>query len=227
MTVRRRRPLHPAALLRASLLAATAALLLAACAGPPPPDWALDASAALRQVQAAALEGRDRVEAAEFARAKAQLARTGRADWLARAELLRCAAHAARLDAGDCPGFEALRADATLSDAAYADLLAGRLQPAQLPLLPAHHRRAALGDAAAMTAVADPLAQLLVAATLLRAGRADAAVVAQAVDAASAQGWRRALLAWLHVQRRQAEQAGDTAAAERVQRRIDVAAGLR
>jgi len=85
MKAGRPRPPNAAAALRGGLLAATAALLLAACAGPPPPDWALAAHAALRQVQAAALEGRDRVEAAEFARAKAQLGRTGRADLLARA----------------------------------------------------------------------------------------------------------------------------------------------
>jgi len=216
-----------AAALRSGALATTAALLLAACAGPPPPDWALTAHAAMQQTLAAALEGRDRVEAAEFARARAQWARTGRTDLLARAELLRCAAHAARLDAGDCPGFEALREDASPADRAYADLLAGRLQPAQLPLLPAHHRRAALGDVAAPAAAADPLARLVAAATLLRSGRADAGVVALAVDTASAQGWRRALLAWLQVQRRQAEQAGDAAEAERIGRRIDLAGGQR
>ena len=48
------------------------------------------------------------------------------------------------------------------------------------------------------------------------------AVVQQAVDTASAQGWRRALLAWLINQQRLAQEQGDTALAAQVQRRLDL-----
>jgi hypothetical protein len=62
----------------------------------------------------------------------------------------------------------------------------------------------------------------------LQAGRATPAAVAAAVDTASAQGWGRALLPWLRVQQRQAQDAGERALAERLQRRIDaVRQGLR
>jgi hypothetical protein len=210
-----------------ALLMVALAVALAGCAGTPPPDWAADAKGALDRAVAAALEGNARVETVEFARARTQVARTGRPELLARVELMRCAAHAARLDIGPCAGFDALRADATAADRAYADYLAGRLEPADAPRLPEHHRRAAAGDAKALSATDDALGRLVAAATLLQSGRATPEVVAQAVDAASAQGWRRALLAWLHVQRRQAEQAGDAAEAARVQRRIDVAGGTR
>jgi hypothetical protein len=44
-----------------------------------------------------------------------------------------------------------------------------------------------------------------------------------AINTASAQGWRRAVLAWLNVQLQRAEQAGDTAEAERLRRRIKLA----
>jgi len=201
--------------------------LLAGCVGTPPPDWAADAKGALDRAVAAALEGHARVEAVEFERARTQVARTGRPELLARVELVRCAAHAARLDVGPCEGFEALRADATADDRAYADYLAGRLAPPDAARLPEHHRRAAAGDAKALAVTDDALGRLVAAATLLQSGRATPDVVAQAVEAASAQGWRRALLAWLQVQRRQAERAGDAAEAARVQRRIDVAAGVR
>ncbi|WP_119354891.1 hypothetical protein [Azohydromonas sediminis] len=203
------------------------AAALAGCAGTPPPDWAADAKGALDRAVAAALEGHARVEAVEFERARTQVARTGRPELLARVELMRCAAHAARLDVGPCPRFDALRADATAADRAYADHLAGRLEPADAARLPEHHRRAAAGDAKALAATTDPLGRLVAAAVLLQSGRATPEVVAQAVDAASSQGWRRALLAWLHVQRRQAERAGDAAEAARIQRRIDVAGGTR
>jgi hypothetical protein len=50
-------------------------------------------------------------------------------------------------------------------------------------------------------------------------------VVAQAVETASAQGWRRPLLAWLGVQAKLAEQGGDAAEAERVRRRMALVGG--
>jgi hypothetical protein len=140
---------------------------------------------------------------------------------------MRCAAHAARLDDGACPGFEALRPDATPADQAYADYLAGQLAPADLPLLPPAHQAAARGESASLAGMEDPLTRLVAAASLLKAGHASPAVVALAVDTASAQGWARALLPWLQVQQRQAQEAGDVALADRLQRRIDaVAMGL-
>jgi hypothetical protein len=60
------------------------------------------------------------------------------------------------------------------------------------------------------------------AAVLLRAGQAGPAVIAAAVDTASAQGWRRPLLAWLGVQQQRASAAGDLAAGAALQRRIDL-----
>lgn len=207
--------------------ALTMAAMLAACAGTPPPDWAADAHGAMQRTQAAALAGEARIEAVEFQLALTQIARTGRTDLLARAELMRCAAHAASLAGGDCPGFEAHRADATPADIAYADYLAGRLLPADLPLLPPVHQAAARGEQGGLAAIEDSLTRLVAAATVLQAGRASDATVALAVDTASAQGWRRAVLAWLTVQQRRAEGAGDAPEAARLQRRIDAAGGTR
>ena len=61
----------------------------------------------------------------------------------------------------------------------------------------------------------------MAAGVLLRAGRANPEVIALAVDTASSQGWRRPLLAWLNLQVQHAEQAGATAEAERLRRRIE------
>jgi hypothetical protein len=44
--------------------------------------------------------------------------------------------------------------------------------------------------------------------------------MATAVDTASAQGWRRPLLAWLNVQLQRAEKAGDAQEADRLRRRL-------
>lgn len=197
-------------------------LTLAACSsGPKVPDWQLEAKTAMERAVAAYLEGNSRVEALEFGRARSELSSTGRADLVARAELLRCASRIASLALEPCAGFEALRADAPAAERAYADYLAGQLQPKDIALLPAQQRAAATGgDVAAHKGITDPLSQLVAAAVMFRAGRASPAVLQQAVDTASSQGWRRPLLAWLGVQLQLAEKGGDSAQAAQLRRRI-------
>ena len=56
----------------------------------------------------------------------------------------------------------------------------------------------------------------------MRRSQATPEVVAQAVDTASEQGWRRPLLAWLGVQARLAEARGDAPEAARIKRRMDL-----
>ena len=208
--------------------------LLAGCAAPPAaPDWQRNARGALDLALAAYLKGDGRVAAAEFDRARRELTRSGQRQAVAQAELLRCAAAVASLVFEPCAGFEALRLDAGAAQRAYADYLAGRLDPAQAELLPPAQRalaaKALEGEAAtaALRTIDDPLARLVAAAVLFESGRADARAVALAVDTASAQGWRRPLLVWLKVQLAMAEQAGDAPEAERLRRRIALAAGER
>lgn len=209
--------------MRAALATATA--LLAACAsGPPAPDWQTNAKAALDAAVAAYLRGETRAADAEFARARSEVARTGRADLAARVELTRCAAQVASVVFEPCRGFERLRADAPAAERAYADYLAARLRPQDAGLLPPQHRAIAAADAgaavAALRGIDDPLARLVAAGVLFQSGRADPAAIATAAETASAQGWRRPLAAWLNVQLALAEKAGDVAEAQRLRRRL-------
>jgi hypothetical protein len=68
--------------------------------------------------------------------------------------------------------------------------------------------------------IADPQARLIAIAVLFQAGKASPAMTALAAETASAQGWRRPLLAWLNVQALRAERAGDNDEAQRLRRRI-------
>lgn len=205
--------------------------LLASCAsGPPPPDWQMNARQAIDAAVVAYLEGNARVEAAETARARSEIARTGRPDLLARAELMRCAARVASLVFEPCDGFEKLRADAAPAERAYADYLAGRVRPQDIALLPEPQRAVAQATgesqaAAALAGIDDPLSRLIAAGVLFGSGRASPQTLQTAVDTASAQGWRRPLLAWLHVQLLRAEQAGAGDEAQRLRRRIEIVQG--
>jgi len=203
-------------------------ILLNGCSSnPPQPDWQLNAQGAIERAIEAYLTGNTRIETQEFLRAKSEIARTGRADLLARIELMRCASQVASLVQETCAGFEKLRTDAAVPERIYADFLAGQLQAKDAPLLPPQHRAAASAsnDAAMIQAlenITDPLSRLVAAGVLFRESRASPKVLVLAVETASAQGWRRPLLAWLGVQLMRAEKSGDTADAERLRRRIEL-----
>jgi hypothetical protein len=201
-------------------------LTLGACSSTPPaPDWQVNAKRSIERAAEAGLRGDSRTEAAEFARARAELAPTGKPALMARVELLRCATRVAALDFVPCSGFDALAADAAPPEQAYARYLAGEATPADAALLPPAHR-SLVSDAtapdAALAAITDPLSRLIAAGVLLRRSHATPSVVEQAVDTASSQGWRRPLLAWLGVQLRRAEAAGAAQEAARIQRRIEL-----
>jgi len=211
--------------LRTSFLAALLLALFGCAGGPPPPDWKLNAQGAIERAQEAYLSGQDRVAALEFARARSEIARTGRADLLARAELVRCATRVASLVFEACAGFDALQADAAAPEQAYARYLQGQATAQDAALLPSQHRPLLAPQAAgaAVAAIEGPLSRLVAAGVLMRSNRADPQTIVLAIDAASGQGWRRPLLAWLGVQARRAELAGDTEALARIQRRMQLA----
>jgi hypothetical protein len=199
--------------------------LVAACSNAPKaPDWQLEAKGSMDRSVAAYLEGNARIDAAELTRARVQLSRTGRADLLGTAELLHCATRVASLVFEPCAGFEALRLDATPEQIAYANYLRGQAGPQDLALLPPAQRALAVGGAGAPGA-ADPLSRLVAAGVLLQTGQVTPAVITQAIDTASSQGWRRPLLAWLGVQAQRAEQGGDAEEAARLKRRIAITQG--
>lgn len=207
------------------------AIALTACSNTPrTPDWQINAQASAQRATAAYLAGNTRVESLEWNRARAEVARTGRVDLLARLELMRCATQVASLVVGPCSRFDTLRPGAAEPEQAYADYLAHRIQPAQIPLLPESQRAVAAAavsasgsaSAAALLRIEDPLSRLVAAGVLFQAGHASPQVVITAIDTASAQGWRRPLLAWLGVELLRAQASGDAVAVVELRRRIDV-----
>lgn len=205
------------------ILLAIVILGLVGCAGSSaPPDWQLNAHGALRNSVTAYLVGNSKLADIEFARVREEIASTGRADLLARAELVRCAAHVASLEFNDCEAFQKLAEDAADSERVYAEYLAGRWAGLNTALLPAQHRGVVAGVDGALGAIEDPLSRLVAASVLFQKGRLTPNAVTIAIQTASDQGWRRPLLAWLNVAVRSAEQLGDKDEALRIQRRIDL-----
>ena len=166
------------------------------------------------------LVGDARGHAIAMEQARSALASTGRAELLARAELMRCAAMVAGLVFEPCERFETLRADAGAAERAYADYLAARkLSKDDLARLPPA-QQAAAASPANVPSIEDPLSRLIAVAVMFQSGQASPTMIEAATETASAQGWRRLLLAWLKVQAMRAEKAGNTAEVQRLQRRV-------
>mgnify|MGYP004702177749 CR=1 FL=1 len=209
------------------------ALLAGCAAGPRVPDWQIEAHGAQQRAIRADLEGHQRVAELEWQRARAAAQRTARADPMARLALSRCAVAQAALDLADaCQAAQPLLPHAGLAEQAYARYLLGQAQAADIEWLPPSHRptarrllepaTAATGEAAALLrAIDDPLARLVAASVWLRAQRLDPEALALAVQTASDQGWRRPLLAWLHLQATLAQQRGQAEQAADALRRIE------
>ena len=206
-------------------LAAISVIAHAACSSQPPaPDWALVAEIATQKATAAYLQGQQRVEALQWQKARDAVASTGQPALAAKVELMRCAAQVASLEWNDCPAYEALAQDVAEEEQAYARYLQGRSQPADIELLPEAQRAVArqlgIAGGVAPVEIKDPLSSLVAAGVQLRSGRASPALLQQAVDTASAQGWRRPLMAWLLLQLKSEQQAGNSEKAAQLERRL-------
>ena len=203
-------------------------LLLAACAGGPmPPEWHTQSHASLERFRQQYLEGNSRLAQRSFAQAKAAVAATGRPELAARAELVRCALATAALDSDACEGFDAIRNEATADDQAYRAFLSGQWQAQDAARLPLQYRAVASArdETArnnAMQRIADPVSRLVAAGALFRLAQLSPEGLGTAVGTASAQGYRRPLLAYLNVQAKRAEAAGDSAVLESIRKRIDL-----
>lgn len=216
---------------RATTVTAIFIVILSGCAsGPPPADWQINARDALESASNAYFAGNNRVFDSQFALARKEIASSGRLDLLARAMLQRCAQRIASLDFAPCSEYAAFAQDAAPAERVYAEFLAGNWPALKAEQLPVQHQalfkaKTEVESLAALKEIKEPTARLLDAALLLRQNRLLPEGIAIAVTTASEQGWRRPLLAWLHVQAQRAEAIGDTALAAQVKRRIELVSG--
>ena len=213
--------------MRNGLFAALVAIACAGCSVAPTPEWQADAHDALESFTVAYLKGDTKLAARYFAESRTAVAGTGRPDLVARMELIRCGVGTAALDFDACSGYEAIQADATDDDRAYADFLGGNFeQKAGAKLPPQYEGVAKAKDAdaqnRALREIEDPLSRLVAAGALFRGGRLSPDGISAAVDTASAQAWRHPLLAYLNVQAKLAEAAGDAPALEAIRKRIEL-----
>jgi len=178
-------------------------ILLAGCVQAPLRDWEQNSAAALERYRQSLLVGDTSAAAGDFREALREAKRGGEVSLLAKVHLTQCALRQALLEFATCPDYRALAPlDQSALHQAYFDWL--QAAPADARLLPVAYRELAarlqnpdaFDIATIIQRIDEPLARLIACATVVRAGREDAAVLHLATDTAARQGWKSAHLAF-------------------------------
>jgi hypothetical protein len=208
-------------------------LLLGGCGSKPMPEWILAGNQQIETFKRDFLTGgQPIVTERHFQKAVEEIKKTGDLDLLGKVWLTRMAVQGAVL--GEIEEGEYWKIAASQSVPANRNFylfLTGDPAAVDGALLPAQYRsflKALRGGDVAKTEKAiaamgdDPLSQLIAAGIAVRRHLESEAILQTAVSAASRNGWKRALLAWLERLRSIYEVSGDTAKAAAVRQRIDL-----
>jgi hypothetical protein len=207
-------------------------LLLAGCGAKPAPVWIAESHKQLETFKRDFLTSREpAITEIHFRRAVEEIKKGGDADLLGKAWLTRMALQVAvreELEEGEYLKTEA--AEMVPANRNFYRFLKGDAATVDVSLLPESYRPFWVtlrnGDAAkagvAVAAIEDPLSRLIASGLAVRHRLENDAILQIAVETASQNGWKRALLAWLEKLKSSHEAAGDAAKASAIQSRIDL-----
>jgi hypothetical protein len=206
-------------------------LVLVGC-GKPAPVWIAAGHKQLETFKQDFLTGRSQpITEIHFRNAVEEIKKGGDANLLGKAWLTRMALQIAvltEMDAGEYPKIAAAEA-VPANDHFYRFLREGAAA-VDISLLPEPYRpfweTLHNGDpakaAVAIAAIDDPLSRLIASGLAVRHGFETEAILRTAVETASQNGWKRALLAWLERLKSFHEAAGDAEKASVIGARIDL-----
>lgn len=208
-------------------------LLLAGCgASKPVPDWLNASYNQLESYKKNFLSGREKIAAVQFKGVLIEIKKSGDLELLARTHLIRMALQTAVLE--DMEEGEYLKindVNPSLQNRAFHAFLKGEASQVDENLLPGQYHgfyRTMKRDAGAADCLQeigkmeDPLPQLVALGVLVRLRHYDESVLKKAVDISSAQGWKKALLAYLEKLQNYYEEKKETANALGIQQRIKI-----
>jgi len=183
-------------------------LIVAGCSGAPPaPDWTYASFNKLEDFKRASLEGRTAIAALHFQHAVEELKKSGDLKLMATVYLNRGAVQTALLEPMDDDDFRRLQAlQPDPENASFHAFLKGNFPAVDVKYLPAQYT-AILADIQAgqrtrlagdVREIIDPLSRLVATGRLTLSGYENEEILSEAVATASRQGWKKALLIYLH-----------------------------
>jgi hypothetical protein len=208
-------------------------ILIAACGGTKTPTWFLASSQQMDRFEKNYLAG-EKADITElnFSKAVEEIKKSGDLDRLEKAWLTRMALQIAALkepDGGDYKKIEAVQP--MPENGNYYIFLTGDIAKVDEALLPKQYQKFhkalagkdSIGVGNAIAAMKDnPVSQLIAAGLAVRHQVESEAILQTAVETASVNGWKAALLAWLERMAAFYESKGEAAKANTVRQRIDL-----
>ena len=205
--------------------------LLAGCASKHIPDWTYAGYNQLETFKKSYLEGDEKIAALHFTKATTEIKKSGDPDILARAYLTKYAVETAALAAIDDRMYLTLAAvQSTPKNSAFYHFLRGDFDRMDTQYLPEQYRALAdvlrkgnqtdlTGD---VTKIDDHLSRLIAAGIIVQHREYDEKLLQTAVETASANGWKKALLAYLDKLADYYKTYKDTEKENRIRQRIDL-----
>lgn len=207
-------------------------LLLAGCAAKPVPLWIAAGHKQLATYKRDFLIGREPLIAENhFRKSVDEIKRGGDADLLGKIWLTRMALHVAVLEPFEEGGYLKIEAAERVPvNRNFYRFLKGDAATVDAALLPAPYRSFwaafrsgnAVQTAVAIAAIEDPLSRLIAAGLAVGHRLENDAILLLAVETASENGWKRALLAWLERGISFHEAKGDAGKVSAIRSRIDL-----
>jgi alkylhydroperoxidase/carboxymuconolactone decarboxylase family protein YurZ len=207
-------------------------LLLAGCGTTKPAaSWLSAGNNQLDNYKRHYLSGQDKIAAIEFNEALREIKKSGDLELLARAHLIRMAMQTAMLQ--EPVGAEYLKIEAAQSSPAnrnFYAFLQGEIAQVDDKLLPRQYlgfiaalKRQDAGERLrAIEKLDDPVSRLIAVGILVRLGQDNEALLQKAIATASAEGWKKALLAYLTRLRAYYEGKQERSKALSIEQRIDL-----
>jgi len=208
-----------------------ALLVLFACGSKPIPDWTNEAFNQLAQYKKDALLGKGPVAELHFNKAVEEIKKTGNLEILAKVYLTKCAIQMAVLERID--DREYLRTDAVQSVAqnrSFHSFLKGDLNHVEENMLPAQYRRlfttyrdrklSGLQDE--IVNMEDPVSKLIATGFLVQNNACDEECLKIAIDTASRNGWKKALIVYLEKLQFYYDQRNDKEKATAIKNKLDL-----
>ncbi len=204
---------------------------LAGCGGSRVPDWTVDGYNNLEAFRERYLAGRERAADSSWRKAVEAIKTSGDLDVLGRAHLTRYAVLTACLETFDDGPYRELEAlQATPENRAFHRFLTGAFAAVDERALPGPYRgilkalREGNGAAVGREAgrIGDPLSRLIATGVAVRAGHGDEALLKGALEEASRNGWKRAVLAYLERLQALYKKQGNAEQAEKTGKTLEI-----
>jgi hypothetical protein len=195
------------------------------------PDWIKASFNELENYKKNYLSGKDRIAELQFNKAVDEIKKSGNLEILGRAYLTKYAVHVAVIEAFD--DGEYLRIDAiqpVLQTRTFYSFLKGSFDTVDQRLLPQQYdgflrafRKGKIEDIAyEISKIEDPLSKLIAIGLLVKKNTYDEGILKIAIDTASYNGWKRALLVYLNKLQSFYEMKKETQKAANIEKKIQL-----